>query len=141
MTVWIGTSGRQYDDWREAFYPREVPQRRWLEHYARRFQVVELNNTSTAGGRAGRVPRGGAPSGGGAPRLLDPRPCYAPQTLGSRLDDIAELWDGREDVFVFFNNDPNCCAVRDAELFAGACDRRRLARTRVPDAKDYRVWR
>ena len=43
MTVFIGTSGWQYADWREAFYPRGVPQRAWLEHYAARFAVVRVD--------------------------------------------------------------------------------------------------
>ncbi len=32
-------------DWRGRFYPRELPQRLWLEHYAARFSTVEVNNT------------------------------------------------------------------------------------------------
>lgn len=42
--IWIGTSGWQYRDWRGVLYPAGVPQRRWLEHYAQRFDTVELNN-------------------------------------------------------------------------------------------------
>lgn len=44
MTVFIGTSGWQYRDWRDRFYPKEVPQRSWLEYYVERFQTVESNN-------------------------------------------------------------------------------------------------
>jgi uncharacterized protein YecE (DUF72 family) len=44
MTVWIGTSGWQYDDWRGRLYPRRAPLRRWLEEYAARFAIVESNN-------------------------------------------------------------------------------------------------
>lgn len=44
MPVWIGTSGWQYRDWRGAFYPEKLAQKGWLEHYAARFQVVEVNN-------------------------------------------------------------------------------------------------
>jgi uncharacterized protein YecE (DUF72 family) len=44
MTVWIGTSGWMYRDWRDRFYPQGVPQRAWLEHYAARFRTVESNN-------------------------------------------------------------------------------------------------
>jgi uncharacterized protein YecE (DUF72 family) len=40
----IGTSGWQYQDWRGRFYPREVPHRLWLEHYAAAFGTVEVNN-------------------------------------------------------------------------------------------------
>jgi uncharacterized protein YecE (DUF72 family) len=41
----VGTSGWQYRSWRGAFYPERLPQRRWLEHYATVFPVVEVNNT------------------------------------------------------------------------------------------------
>jgi uncharacterized protein YecE (DUF72 family) len=41
----VGTSGWHYRDWRGAFYPSELPTRRWLEHYATRFDTVELNNS------------------------------------------------------------------------------------------------
>ncbi|WP_432987886.1 DUF72 domain-containing protein [Dactylosporangium sp. CA-233914] len=40
----IGTSGWQYQDWRGRFYPRDVPHRLWLEHYAAAFSTVEVNN-------------------------------------------------------------------------------------------------
>ena len=43
--VLIGCSGWNYADWREAFYPKGLPARRWLEHYAQNFQTVEVNNT------------------------------------------------------------------------------------------------
>lgn len=41
----VGTSGWQYKDWRERFYPKGLPTRRWLEHYAARFSTVEVNNS------------------------------------------------------------------------------------------------
>ncbi|MCZ0979238.1 DUF72 domain-containing protein [Streptomyces diastatochromogenes] len=44
MTVFVGTSGWQYKDWRGTFYPEGVPQRLWLEEYARRFATVENNS-------------------------------------------------------------------------------------------------
>jgi uncharacterized protein YecE (DUF72 family) len=40
----VGTSGWQYADWRGSFYPSNVPQRLWLEHYATTFATVEVNN-------------------------------------------------------------------------------------------------
>jgi uncharacterized protein YecE (DUF72 family) len=43
MTVWIGTSGWQYRDWRGPFYPRELAQRSWYESYGERFATVESN--------------------------------------------------------------------------------------------------
>jgi uncharacterized protein YecE (DUF72 family) len=45
VTIWVGTSGWQYASWKNRFYPKGVPQRAWLEHYATRFPVVEVNNS------------------------------------------------------------------------------------------------
>lgn len=45
MPVLTGTSGWQYRHWRGAFYPRDVPQRQWLEYYAGQFTTVENNGT------------------------------------------------------------------------------------------------
>jgi uncharacterized protein YecE (DUF72 family) len=45
VPVFVGTSGWQYRDWRGVLYPADVPQRRWLEHYAGHFATVENNNT------------------------------------------------------------------------------------------------
>ncbi|TFV31789.1 DUF72 domain-containing protein [Streptomyces sp. T1317-0309] len=44
MTVFVGTSGWQYKDWRDVLYPSGVPVRLWLEEYATRFATVEINN-------------------------------------------------------------------------------------------------
>ena len=44
MAVVIGTSGWQYDDWKDVLYAG-VPRKRWLEHYATVFPAVEVNNT------------------------------------------------------------------------------------------------
>jgi uncharacterized protein YecE (DUF72 family) len=44
MTVFIGTSGWQYRDWRGPFYPAKLPLDHWLESYADRFATVESNN-------------------------------------------------------------------------------------------------
>ena len=43
--VRIGCSGWQYRHWRGDFYPASLPQSRWLEHYADRFDTVEINNS------------------------------------------------------------------------------------------------
>jgi uncharacterized protein YecE (DUF72 family) len=45
MEVLVGTSGWQYRDWKERFYPKEIPQREWLPYFADRFPTVEINNT------------------------------------------------------------------------------------------------
>ena len=40
----IGCSGWNYRSWKDEFYGG-LPQRLWLEHYARHFDTVEVNNT------------------------------------------------------------------------------------------------
>ena len=44
MTLFVGTSGWQYKDWRDLVYPAGVPTRLWLEEYTRLFATVEINN-------------------------------------------------------------------------------------------------
>jgi len=44
MTLFVGTSGWQYKDWRGVLYPAGCPTRLWLEEYATRFATVEINN-------------------------------------------------------------------------------------------------
>jgi len=41
----VGTSGFVYPHWKGAFYPEDLPQKRWFAHYATRFSTVEVNNT------------------------------------------------------------------------------------------------
>ena len=43
--ILVGTSGWQYRDWKERFYPAGLPQRGWLEFFSRRFPTVEVNNS------------------------------------------------------------------------------------------------
>lgn len=83
----VGCSGFHYPHWRGDLYPAGLPASRWFEHYARRFDAVELNNTfyrlPTARAVAGW--RAQAPPGflfavkmsrfaTHLKRLLDPRP-------------------------------------------------------------------
>lgn len=42
---WIGCSGFHYKEWRERFYPKGLPQRKWFEFYCESFNTVELNVT------------------------------------------------------------------------------------------------
>lgn len=41
----IGTSGWNYEHWRNAFYDPKIPQDQWLEYYSYRFPTVEINNS------------------------------------------------------------------------------------------------
>ena len=43
MTVLVGTSGYDYPPWVGSFYPRGLPAKQRLSHYASRFRTVEIN--------------------------------------------------------------------------------------------------
>lgn len=256
MPVLIGTSGWQYRSWKERFY-EGVVQRRWLEHYAERFQTVEVNNAfymlpkpETFAAWAERTPddfvvavkmnryvthikrlqdsresvtrfmehasRLGTKLG---PVLIQlppnlkadlsalrdvlecfaadarvcvefrhdtwytpevraelerrdvaicladrlskpitplwktaswgyvrfhhgvgrPIPCYRKRDLEEWAARVAELWTDSDDVFVYFNNDPEGCAVRDARLFADFVRDSGLTPTRVPGRRETPV--
>jgi uncharacterized protein YecE (DUF72 family) len=259
MPLYVGTSGWQYRDWRGSFYPEELPQRAWLEHYAARFRTVEVNNTfyrlpeaevfddwaartpddfvvvcklsrylthvrrlrdprqpmslffqrarglgektgpvllqlppnmkadvgSLADALDARPPgarvavefrhdswfrddvaaclaerdaalcltdRRARPQGPlwrtvpwGYVRFHEgtatPRPCYGDAALGHWAERLAELWPAQAEVFVFFNNDPRACAVRDAVRFARLAERAGLRPTRVPSPAEVSVSR
>ncbi len=256
MPVLVGTSGWQYASWRGRFYPEKLPQAGWLEHYAARFAVVEVNNafyrlpeastfeawahrtpddfvvavkasrylthikrladpaepvgrfierathlgpklgpvllqlppnlpadlgrlhgcleqfpddvrlavefrhpswfrdeTREVLGRQGAAlcladsPRRQTPvwrtAGWGYVRFHEgrasPRPCYGRQALNTWARRLADLWGPGDDVYAFFNNDPQGCAVRDSVVFARAVERVGLHPTRVPSIGDVRV--
>ncbi len=68
-----------------------------------------------------------------------PRPCYGRAALERWAERIAGTWDPGADVFVYFNNDPGGCAIRDARLFALAAARAGLHPTRVPGPSETPV--
>jgi uncharacterized protein YecE (DUF72 family) len=41
----VGCSDWQYKHWKGDFYPADLPQRAWLDYYARHFDTVEVNNS------------------------------------------------------------------------------------------------
>jgi uncharacterized protein YecE (DUF72 family) len=43
MTVWVGTSGYNYPEWKGSFYPQKLPTAKMLPYYAERFSTVEIN--------------------------------------------------------------------------------------------------
>jgi uncharacterized protein YecE (DUF72 family) len=45
VSLYVGTSGWDYREWKPGFYPSNVPQRRFLEHYAATFSACEINAT------------------------------------------------------------------------------------------------
>jgi uncharacterized protein YecE (DUF72 family) len=62
----------------------------------------------------------------------DPEPCYEEDILGAWAERIASLWPAAADVYCYFNNDPRCCAVRDAARFARVLRRVGLEPSRTP---------
>ncbi|HOO46842.1 MAG TPA: DUF72 domain-containing protein [Deltaproteobacteria bacterium] len=44
-SLFIGTSGWNYDHWKGTFYPEACPKRSWLEYYTGVFNSVEVNAT------------------------------------------------------------------------------------------------
>jgi uncharacterized protein YecE (DUF72 family) len=53
--------------------------------------------------------------------LGTPRPCYQEAALRSWVERLAGLFKPADDVYVYFNNDHQACAVRDAGDFARLC--------------------
>ena len=45
MTIWVGTSGYNYPEWKGSFYPATLPAAKMLPYYAERFPTVEINYT------------------------------------------------------------------------------------------------
>ena len=45
MTLYIGTSGWAYKEWKPDFYPADVPQSRFLDHYVQSLTACEINAT------------------------------------------------------------------------------------------------
>jgi uncharacterized protein YecE (DUF72 family) len=45
MSLYVGTSGWAYREWKPDFYPPDVPQRAFLEHYGSRLGACEINAT------------------------------------------------------------------------------------------------
>ncbi len=45
MTLYVGTSGYSYKEWKGSFYPEKLPAKDMLSYYAARLPAVEINNT------------------------------------------------------------------------------------------------
>jgi uncharacterized protein YecE (DUF72 family) len=45
MTLYVGTSGYSYKEWKGAFYPKELPIKQMLRYYGEHFRTVEINST------------------------------------------------------------------------------------------------
>lgn len=45
MSIWVGTSGYNYDEWKGGFYPEKIASNQMLPYYAQRLSTVEINYT------------------------------------------------------------------------------------------------
>jgi uncharacterized protein YecE (DUF72 family) len=45
MSLYVGTSGFAYKEWKGPFYPADLPDGQMLHYYGERFGAVEINNT------------------------------------------------------------------------------------------------
>jgi uncharacterized protein YecE (DUF72 family) len=45
VTIWVGTSGYNYPEWKGSFYPEKLAAAKMLPYYSERFQTVEINYT------------------------------------------------------------------------------------------------
>jgi uncharacterized protein YecE (DUF72 family) len=45
MTLYVGTSGYSYKEWKGNFYPQKLPANQMLKFYGEQFGTVEINNT------------------------------------------------------------------------------------------------
>jgi uncharacterized protein YecE (DUF72 family) len=68
-----------------------------------------------------------------------PKPCYSDADLKASAKRLREIYREGDNVYVFFNNDPDGCALRDARVLSlhlKGLDRRT---TRVPGEEEVRV--
>jgi uncharacterized protein YecE (DUF72 family) len=67
-------------------------------------------------------------------------PFYGRRSLATWAERIAQTYDDRADMFVYFNNDPNCAAVDNAVTFAGELQRLGRTTTRVPSERPQTIY-
>jgi uncharacterized protein YecE (DUF72 family) len=68
-----------------------------------------------------------------------PEPCYTRAALRSWATALTRCWTKSDDVYCYFNNDPNGCALRDARWMAQACRDAGWTTTRVPAPSETKV--
>ena len=71
--------------------------------------------------------------------MAEPWPSYRDATLATWADRITASWAADREVYVYFNNDQNCAAPRDAARLAAAVARRGGQAARAWPGWDGRV--
>ncbi len=68
-----------------------------------------------------------------------PHPCYTRASMVPWAERLAGEWGPDADIYVYFNNDPRACALRDAIVFSELCKEAGLSPTRVPKRSEVHV--
>jgi uncharacterized protein YecE (DUF72 family) len=68
-----------------------------------------------------------------------PAPCYTRSALVAWAGELSDVWSRSDDLYCYFNNDTNGCALRDARWFARACEEHGWPATRVPAPRETKV--
>jgi uncharacterized protein YecE (DUF72 family) len=68
-----------------------------------------------------------------------PRPCYTKAALTTWSDTLAGLYGPGDDLFVYFNNDPRACALRDALVFGKLMTERGFRHGKLPRRGEIEV--
>jgi len=116
LIVHVGTSGWSYDDWEGVLYRHQLPPRKDLDGYIQHYQTVEVNSTYYRGPpNATFAFLAIAPP----PRISDdcksaPWSNALQASLLARVDRIHEWESQGLRLFVYFNNDGEGNAVRNA---------------------------
>jgi len=71
--------------------------------------------------------------------LASPSSCYGRTALETWAERLSKMWPAGADVFVYFNNDWNGCALRDAIVLARLAENLGLRPTRVPPSSEVTV--
>ena len=68
-----------------------------------------------------------------------PHPCYGRSALQGWVERLADNWGTDAGIWVYFNNDPRACALRDARTFGRMAVAAGFEVTRTPGPSDVRI--
>lgn len=68
-----------------------------------------------------------------------PHPCYTKKSMVPWAERLASEWGPDADIYVYFNNDPRACALRDAIVFHDLLLDVGLHPTRVPNRNEVHL--
>ena len=122
MQYYIGTSGWHYEHWRDRFYPERLTRAKWLEFYAGHFITVGILHKCNMGFCVFDMPSLTCPLIAttdfayirfhGSSGLYFS--CYSDEELADWAKRLANLAVKLKAVYIYFNNDAEAFAVRNA---------------------------